>query len=722
MVANKWGWKSPNDLALDTETTGLSVAQGHKPYTVSISRWTTPTKIVTDVFEWEVEILRPKLPTAFARPIPRAADVREIRKLCKNAKRVIMWNAPFDQPMMGVIGVEIPWAKIDDAMGAAQIIDSSLSKKLKFRAEFHLGIRDKDRTDLEKMVVDARRLHRKMGYSVEQWETLQNFWLPKYCFDNYGKCPKGWATANKKYAGLDAERTLRLDAVFLEALQTRNPEWLAIYERERQLLPVVHEMRQAGVPLRMDVLKEKSEHLHAEADRLEKSLRTYAGKYNPQYIRQELPPPVEPVEDDPENDPIGARLVKEGLIKKKKIKRVPKIKPLANLNTSNDLRKLLFDLMKIPCLRRTPTGLAKMDDDTLDGILNTTKNLAKGKATFVENLKAFRSVEKMIGYCDDYLKRAWRDERTGEPIGWKLFPSAWQWGTRTTRFSYSNPNLQNVPKNDEDDATLRKVFGSDDPEWVWVTMDYSQVEIRIFAAYSGDEFLQAALDADQDIHSAVAAELLGIPIEEVNKTQRRRAKTVNFGIIYGMGAPKLAIQTGDPTLYPRFKARFTKLISCMQRTIQHAKKHLRVETLFGTPLTVSPDQSYAGLNYVIQGTAGDIIKNAMLHINQELRARKWDHLVKPMLMVHDEMNFMIHRSRLNETTLAVLRGCMEKAGSVLGLKTPVEVEVCDPSWGEGRKIDFVRTRGVRFMVKPQTKADLAAASLARCESLNQQAT
>ncbi len=244
-----------------------------------------------------------------------------------------------------------------------------------------------------------------------------------------------------------------------------------------------------------------------------------------------------------------------------------------NINSTQQLGEILFDELGLRVVRRTKTTrstdaevlttLAAESNHPIPGLVLQHRELAKLKGTYVDTLPELVS------------------ERTG-----RIHPSFHQTGTVTGRLSCSDPNLQNIPIRTPMGAKIRRAFVPGIEGGVLIKADYSQIELRILAHLSGDEALMQAFHEDRDIHTFVAAQLAGIPIEEVTKDQRSRAKTVNFGIVYGQSAFGLARQTGmsmgDAKVFiARYFERYPQIRGFLDSCVQHARRHGYVKTMRG---------------------------------------------------------------------------------------------------------------------------------------------
>ena len=254
----------------------------------------------------------------------------------------------------------------------------------------------------------------------------------------------------------------------------------------------------------------------------------------------------------------------------------------------------------------------------------------------------------------------------------------------TGRLSSNNPNLQNIPIRTTRGKEIRKAFIPRDENYVLVSADYSQVELRVIAALSDDENMIAAFKNKQDIHIATAAKVFGVSLEEVTKEMRSQAKAVNFGIIYGQSAFGLSQNLGIPIkeakeIIENYFGQYPKIKSYMDNNIALAHKSGYVETIMGRrrslPDIESGNATVRGfaernaINSPIQGSAADIIKIAMIQIHKEFKKRNFKS--KMVLQVHDELVFDAHKEEL-DLIIPIIKDKMEHA---INLKVPLEVEI-----------------------------------------------
>lgn len=429
----------------------------------------------------------------------------------------------------------------------------------------------------------------------------------------------------KEYAAEDADVTLRLKHYFAPLLKQEGLESL-FFEMEMPLIYVLAEMEATGVKLDTNALKQSSEVLSQQLTALEDSIYDLAGQS-------------------------------------------------FNINSTKQVGEILFDKLKLDeKAKKTKTGGYSTSEEVLEKI--------RGKHPIVDKLLEYRGIKKLLSTYIDALPALIHPE-TG-----KIHTSFNQAVTATGRLSSTNPNLQNIPVRDELGREIRKAFIADDDDCIFFSADYSQIELRLMAHLSNDPHMIEAFCSGADIHAATAAKIYGIPVEEVTSDMRRKAKTANFGIIYGISVFGLAERLSIPRaeskeLIDGYFQTYPRIKEYMEESIRVAKEKGYVETLFKRKRFL-PDinshnaivRGYAernAINAPIQGSAADIIKLAMIRIHQRFEA---EHLKSRMILqVHDELNFNVRKEEFDRVKDIVL-DCMEH---VLQLRVPLIADC-----GEGK--------------------------------------
>jgi DNA polymerase-1 len=422
-----------------------------------------------------------------------------------------------------------------------------------------------------------------------------------------------------EYSAEDADITLQLHRVLWEGL-AKEPTLRKLYEEiEQPLVPVLFRMEHHGVLVDRDTLRRQGGEIAKRLGELEQEAHEAAGQ------------------------------------------------PF-NLDSPKQLQEILFNKLNLPTVRKTPKGQPSTAEDvleelaqayTLPRIILEYRGLAKLKSTYTD---------KLPGQVD---------ARTG-----RVHTSYHQAVAVTGRLSSSDPNLQNIPIRTPEGRRIRQAFIAP-PGHLLLAADYSQIELRIMAHLSGDRSLLDAFAADRDIHQATAAEVLGVATDEVTAEQRRAAKAINFGLIYGMSAFGLARQLGSDRAtaqeyVDRYFERYPGVKRYMDETRESARERGYVETVFGRRLYL-PDirsrnrqqQQYAersAINAPMQGTAADIIKRAMITVDDWIqRERPGARLV---MQVHDELVLEVEAGAVDEVR-ARLVGFMTAAAE---LQVPLKVD------------------------------------------------
>jgi DNA polymerase-1 len=348
-----------------------------------------------------------------------------------------------------------------------------------------------------------------------------------------------------------------------------------------------------------------------------------------------------------------------------------------NLGSPKQLGEILFGKLELPVLKKTPKGapstaeevLAELAlDYPLPAVLMEYRSLAKLKSTYTDKLPT------MI-----------------DPVTGRVHTSYHQAVTATGRLSSSDPNLQNIPIRTDEGRRIRQAFCAPKGRAI-VAADYSQIELRIMAHLSEDPGLLHAFSADLDVHSATAAEVFDVALESVTADQRRKAKAINFGLIYGMSAFGLARQLGlgrhEAQAYiDLYFARYPGVADYMSRTRSQAHEQGYVETLLGRRLHLPEINARnkqrqlaaerTAINAPMQGTAADIIKRAMIAVDQWLESSGTDALM--IMQVHDELVFEVAESEVG----VLVNALPELMGQVAELRVPLKVDIgVGSNWDE----------------------------------------
>ncbi|NMM45362.1 DNA polymerase I [Rhodospirillaceae bacterium KN72] len=354
-----------------------------------------------------------------------------------------------------------------------------------------------------------------------------------------------------------------------------------------------------------------------------------------------------------------------------------------NVGSPKQLGEVLFDEMGLDSGRKTKTGAQSTSSDVLEPLRDAHPIVAK--------VLDWRMLSKLKSTYTDALMEDIHP-RTG-----RVHTSYMMTGAQTGRLSSTDPNLQNIPIRTEEGRAIRKAFVAPSGSKL-ISLDYSQIELRLVAHVAGIEPLIQAFRDGQDIHAATASEVFGVPMADMTSDVRRKAKAINFGIIYGISAFGLANQIGvargeAQAFIDRYFERFPGIRAYMDETVEYCRKHGRVETLFGRRIHIPTindknpmRRNYAerqSINAPIQGTAADIIKRAMIRIPKALEDAGLSDRVKMLLQVHDELVFEAPEGD-TEAAIACIKAVMEGAAQpLLDLKVPLIVEAgTGDSWAE----------------------------------------
>ena len=409
----------------------------------------------------------------------------------------------------------------------------------------------------------------------------------------------------KEYAGEDADITLQLKNIFVPLLKEREVEKV-FTEVENPLVKVLVDMEYEGIRVDVDFLNDYSKDLEKDAKTAEESVYKQAG------VR-------------------------------------------FNLASPKQLGEVLFDKLKLdPSAKKTKTGQYQTGEDVL------LKLAAKGHQ-IVDDILTFRELTKLKSTYVDALPQL-INKKTG-----RVHTTYGQAVAVTGRLASNNPNLQNIPVRTERGREIRKAFIPRDNNHILLSADYSQIELRIVAAISADENMSAAFKSGTDIHTATAARVYNIEEKEVTKEMRYKAKSVNFGIIYGQGAFGLADNLGisrteAKEIIDNYKKQFPGIQKYMDDTINFARENGYVETLMGRKrwlrdinsanFTVRGFAERNAINSPIQGTAADMIKMAMQKVQAAMKKEKMQS--KMILQVHDELVFDTLKSEVKELRPLIL--------------------------------------------------------------------
>ena len=561
-------------VCFDTETTGLNVFD---------------IELVGMSFCWEKG-------NAFYVPLPAnqteaQAIVDEFKPFFSSESiQKIGQNMKYDILVLSNYGVEIK-GKLFDTMIAHYLLQPELRHGMDYLADIYLNYRT---IHIEELI----------GTKGKNQLNMRSVGLDKIT----------------EYAAEDADITFQLKQILEKEIAENKIEHL-LYDIEMPLMQVLAAMEKTGVLIDDFALKQSSEILTADMNKIEKEVYQLAGFE-------------------------------------------------FNVTSPKQVGEVLFDRLKVvEKAKKTKTGQYSTNEEVLENL--------RGKHPIVDKILDYRGLKKLLSTYIDALP-ALIHKKTG-----KVHTSFNQTVTSTGRLSSTNPNLQNIPIRDEQGREIRKAFIAE-PNCVFLSADYSQIELRIMAHLSQDPNMIEAFNSGHDIHTATAAKIYHIPIEEVTSDMRRKAKTANFGIIYGISvfglSERLAIpRTEAKELIEGYFATYPKVKEYMDQSIVTARKNGWVETLLGRKRYLADINSHNAvvrgyaernaINAPIQGTAADIIKIAMVNIHRRMQQEGVKSTL--VLQVHDELNFNVLNSELEQMKSLVT----EEMECAIQLQVPLKVDV-----------------------------------------------
>ncbi len=435
-----------------------------------------------------------------------------------------------------------------------------------------------------------------------------------------------------KYAAEDADVTLRLWKLLKPRLAKERVS--SLYETiERPLAKIIMEMEKHGVSVDEKILNRLSEKFERKIQEIEKNCFKIVGEE-------------------------------------------------FNLGSPKQVGEILFDKLDIKGGKKTPSGTWSTDADTLTFLASSGNTLPK-------LLLEWRGISKLKSTYTDALP-TFINKKTN-----RIHTSYAMSSTSTGRLSSSDPNLQNIPIRNEDGREIRSAFVAE-KGCSLISADYSQIELRIIAHMADDSNLKQAFKEKIDIHSLTASEVFGVPLKDMDNEIRRKAKAINFGIIYGISAfglsNQLDISRSEASDYIRsYFEKFPSIRDYMEATKEFARENGFVKTLFGrkciidSPMNRGPGgkafMDRAAINAPIQGTAADIIKRAMIKIPQSLKNENLS--TKMIMQVHDELIFEVEDTQINKTLEIVKREMSNAHKPIVELSVELEVEAAfGKNWNE----------------------------------------
>lgn len=631
-------------VAFDVESTGLSRWRGHRPFCISFYFENEESLY----FSWHVD------------PFTRAVTID--RKTKRKIEEILLdpnlhkggWGVKFDYGMLQHLGIPFKERlnKFWDAMLAFKCLKSNEPAQLKQCAAKYAGISQADEEILRKVVLLARKTAAKKGWAIATTEThpegskpyASDFWL----------CPEEC----ERYNVIDSKRALMM--MLLQEPLLKEERALGTYKRELGYAPIVYQKEERGLAVRRKYIVDEIAQLKLKYRKAEKEVLGHAWK---------------------------------GF----------------NVNSHKQVAKLLFDNLGLEPLAYTETG------QPATGF----KNIQHLKHPCIEALIRHNSYEKSVMAFESYLRNAVWDK---EAKCWIVHPNFKQIGADTGRESCNNPNLQNV-RNERSvrssvPINVRAAF-KPRPGYVNLHFDYSQVEIWLYAADAEETYMLEALKRGDDIHTATANKIWPAELKAAKDDKsilyqiRTRSKMVNFGISFGAGGQGIknihgcTIEEAGKFIQDYFTA-FPKLERYMTRTTNEATKRGYIRTMWSRKLIVPEGLAYRGINYRVQGSAAEVLKQAMAkltwfiqgwgRVKKELR-EKYSKLIyilrgkdaRVILAVHDEIVLEVKKEQCTSKFVAACKTLMEDAeGKVPNIdnKLPVKVEIVRENWGSKEKYAF----------------------------------
>ncbi|WP_396163078.1 DNA polymerase I [Flavobacterium sp.] len=508
-------------------------------------------------------------------------------------------------------------------------IGQNLKYDLKILSNYNIQVKGK----LFDTMIAHYLINPDMRHNMDVLSETYLKYTPKSIETLIGKKSKGQLSMRdvlleeiKEYAAEDADITLQLKQHFQPILEKVGTKKL-FDEIEIPLLPVLADMEKEGIRLDVDFLKSMSVDMQKDIDAFEQQIYETAGEK-------------------------------------------------FNLASPKQLGSILFDKLKIGGAKqkKTKTGQYATGEEVLSYLAHEHQ--------IVRDILEWRQMVKLQSTYIDALPNQ-VDKKTG-----RVHTDYMQTVAATGRLSSNNPNLQNIPIRTERGRLIRKAFIARDENYTLLSADYSQIELRIIAALCGEENMIKAFQNNEDIHKSTAAKVFNVPLDQVTKEQRSHAKTVNFGIIYGVSAFGLSNQTNlsrkeSAELIEAYYQTYPKLKSFMSSQVDFARENGYVETISGRRRYLKDINSANAIvrggaernavNAPIQGSAADIIKIAMINIHKKLTAEHWKS--KMLLQVHDELVFDVHNSEL-DSIQPMIKHEMENA---FKMAVPLDVEI---GWGK----------------------------------------
>lgn len=630
-------------LSIDTETTGIDFIHGCRPFLVAL--------LFEDgnylKYEWDVDPLTREVK-------PPKKELKELSEILTDSSyQMVFHNALFDvKALLYILDNRIrwDWSRTDDTLLMSHLFYSSEKHGLKDLSLKYLNYLDTDEQLTDKIVNRCRHFAKYYfkwriaekgdphfpGNTRGTWWKM-DLWLPRQFYEELQNIEYKYQPTHlteeegyctSKYAQGDVERTLLLYKFYQDNLG----EKIDRYNWHKRILPYIHQMEESGMDLKP------------------KSLLRRIGECIKSSHKYEL-----------------------------KCKKYFDI----NIRSVEKLQKVLYTDLKLPILKRTDKGNPSTDMDTLTKLYKESGN------KFIKNLLLYRTSVKASEYLSSYNSSSRRVIDNGRQYR-VLHPSFNPIGAkRTTRLSSSNPNAQNVGVKSK--FNLRGVFGPT-PDSVWFSIDFENIEFRIFAYMAGDEQLIKAFEEGKNVHLVFASQLhpekysiAGDDFKEQYLDEYKSVKNGDFSLIFGGSKRKVNNTYGIQDAYDTISKQLPKVDGFIQESIQLALKYGVVETLNGYPLRVNKKKPYKACNYRVQGTAGEYIKEAIFRCGSYLdsiQARRYN--PKMIATIHDELIFKFPKDFCPEH-ISEIQNCMTSIGNDWGIPVPIDTSIIYTTWDKKEK-------------------------------------
>lgn len=636
-----------NTIAIDTETTGPYLQHGCKPFMVTACDDEGYTK------KWEFNV----------NPYTREPiyDLKTVNSLFRYLAKYDTWvfhNALFDIKALSLLQYSkyeklLNTVNIHDTMLMAHCNNSLDKRGLKGLALLYLDFSEGDEHELDKAVNKARRVARKLGWSIasEEEPSLKalkdkkgkcDFWLPKAVarlsspetLDDITR--DHFDSVCATYAIGDVERTIGLYIYFRKIL-TDKKDW-EHYDKNRLCLLPTYYMQNQGFYLNKKRLPKMLHNLSQTKEDVRSSLQ--------------------------------------------RLCRVKDFNPRSPI----DLKNALFEALSIECQSFTEKGNLATDKDAIKEILER-EDINVKQEQFCRRLLTYRRLNTAETYLDSYQRHE---------INSRLYSNLNPAGTSTLRYAAKDPNAQNISKQDNDDDSmdmtvtfnLREAFGPPKGK-LWICIDYAQLQLRIFAHACQDAFLIDSFARGVDIHDTVAREVF--QTEQPSSLQRRAAKAINFGIIFGAGRSKIERMSKIEGSYDLYKERFPLVDKYLKKCERYAKRNGFIRTLGGYPLKVPKKTAYKACNFVVQGTEGEMVKTAINYCTDYCEQE--DVPIVPIMLIHDEIIFqtksVITKKEFVSNELhhiSFVGSLMNDAAKTTGVCTEVDAKITNTVWSEATSL------------------------------------